>query len=238
MENLILIGAGRHPVTKELRRSMLHQRRTFYIGDLHVMSNKRFPVTVEFVQQYFSTIVAKINEGTLLVQYKSDRFVTPAELKVLCYGDTTEKQSYEQQIAQADAGSEMDAAEPELALPEQDSGIEGLVTTFTAPIEPDAEPVIERSPEMPPPAIVAVDNPELSDAAESVESLVLVSEDTAEVAVPEPESQEPVGVTTLPEGWKYFAKGRLLELAESLGIDTSDMPSNKDLKDRIASKES
>ena len=105
---LTLIGAGRAPQTKELRRLTQPRRRSFFVGPLQITPQKRIDVTVEFCRKHFTTIVPAIQNGTLLVRHNRDRFVDPAELKTLCFGTEEEQKALLEQNeaelkAQADA---------------------------------------------------------------------------------------------------------------------------------------
>lgn len=88
---LHLIGAGRHPRTRELRRQTRHQRRSFWIGPLHVSPQKRFTVNTEFCAKHYDQIVVGISNGTVLVQHVRDKFVDAEELRVLCFGSPKEQ---------------------------------------------------------------------------------------------------------------------------------------------------
>lgn len=98
-KQLYILGAGRHPRTKLLRAQRGHQRRTFYIGELHVQSGKRLPVSVEWASRYFNTIVKHIKDGTVLMHYGLDKFVDPEELHALCFGTAEEKAEYDAEVA-------------------------------------------------------------------------------------------------------------------------------------------
>lgn len=98
--DIILIGAGRSPHTKQLRAQNGHPRRTFYIGEIHIRSGMRFPVNIAFIQKYFDQIVAAIAAGNLLVEYKFDKFVDSEELQVLAFGSEVERQAYEEEASQ------------------------------------------------------------------------------------------------------------------------------------------
>jgi hypothetical protein len=100
--DIILIGAGRSPHTKQLRAQNGHPRRTFYIGEIHIRSGMRFPVNLAFVQKYFDLIVSHITAGTLLVEYKFDKFVDTKELQTLAFGSEAERQAYEEEVSQHD----------------------------------------------------------------------------------------------------------------------------------------
>lgn len=80
---LYLVGGGRNPHTRELRRAARFSRRVFRIGDLTIRPNRRVVVTTEFCAKHFKEIVAHITDGTLIVQHDADRFVTADDLRAL-----------------------------------------------------------------------------------------------------------------------------------------------------------
>jgi hypothetical protein len=104
--DFILIGAGRHPHTKQKRQLRQPRHRNRWIGTLQVSVGLRIPVNLEFVQQHFKQLVEAVNDGVVLVEYKSDRFVDPEELNTLVFGSDEARDTYERRIqdeVQADA---------------------------------------------------------------------------------------------------------------------------------------
>lgn len=249
MEQMVIIGAGRHPATKGLRALRGHPRRTFYIGTLHITSGKRLPITTEWAALYFDTICKHITDGNVLLQYKTDKFVTPDELKILCFGLAEEKADYEQQIAQDDGfGQDPD---PEVSADGADAAEDGPVDPSTpAAVEPmlppapdpeplmehaapvvDAEPVQEPEPE-PAPAVeeAAVEAPAVTEAEPEPEAAPVEEEPATEPeTAAEPVVDEAPAAAALPEHWRQAKKSVLMELAEARGIDVSSMPSNREL---------
>lgn len=116
----------------------------------------------------------------------------------------------------------------------------------------------EHVPDLPPSAAgnVALDemkpigqfdeNSNATDASAAVASAAAPSEDEAEAELDtgEPEYQPDPNVPRsvpegheykpLPDGWQKANKAELLQLCTERGIDTSDMPSNKDLRKRLS----
>ena len=300
-KQLYILGAGRHPLTKQLRARRGHQRRTFYIGELHIQSAKRLPVSIEWARAHFDAIVKHINDGTVLVHFAFDRFVDPDELRVLCFGTAEEQAAYndeasapEGQSAAADdqtntpedrdaaapqgaEAAQVNAESPETSSPEDsqgptaeelanvaERGSESLVDLVDEPEAPVAEPEMplaeETEPEVVPEAPVAAEEPVDAPAPaepEATETPVQEPEAAAEEPradatpemvppAPEPEAvaEEPEPVPAeepaapklaLPEDWRKKSKTTLLGYAEALGLDTSSMPSNKQLISMIES---
>lgn len=285
--DIILIGAGRSPHTKQRRRRNGYPKRNVWIGSREIRTNMRIPVDVEFVKANYDQIVAAVGAGVLLVEYKLDKFVDPTELKTLAFGSDAEKEAYEESIRgrndkivqRAKTLSEEKRVDDEEnarlsvlgdfpigedgnpILPEyKHEGAEGAVnidnaTRLTGGLQVDtpletgdnfagshAESI--TSPRQLADAVIAARNP-----AEGVESGAPV-DDALEGGEDEPEyhpgadvGEQPTRSTDdpnykpLPDGWKQSAKAELLSLCEERGIDTSDAPSNKELRKRLENYE-
>jgi hypothetical protein len=215
---LTLIGAGRHPRTKELRRRTHHQRRTFWIGPLHIAPQKKFAVNAEFCAKHYDAIVSGIKNGTVLVQHAFDKFVNPEELKTLCFGTPVEQDILLEQnaaelaAAEAIAAAEAEAkaadvvAETETALTAELETAAADISTFDpalvaqldAAIEaelaatPEA-PVVEEAPAAPAEEPVA-EQPVAEEAVEAEPAAEPVMEEAApaEPVAEEAVAEEPV----------------------------------------------
>lgn len=265
-QQLYLLGAGRHPRTKSLRATQGHKRRTFYIGELHVTSGKRLPVTVEWARMYYDTIVGHIKAGTLLLHFAGDTFVDPEELRVLCFGTAEELAAYTEEALAAEPSTEPAAeatpaaenapapvAEPEVVI--QGPAVVNATPAAEPPtdLEPESQVILPPEPETA--AVEAASTPEVTLSPEPESEPAAEPEVAAETTEESPadeeaeettelESTEPVADTALaatskplPEGWRHFNKAKLSSLALELGIDISDMPSNRELIGRIGAKE-
>lgn len=280
---LYILGAGRHPKTKMLRAQRGHRRRTFYIGELHIQSNKRLPISVEWAGRHFDAIVRHIKDGTVLLHFARDKFVDPEELRTLCFGTPEEAAEYAAKAnknppgentpstdpgdpASTDPGAgdvgEPGLSDPEASIPQGPSaeelekvaerGSEAPVDLADEPVAPPEAPAEalaeETAPELPPEAPVAPEDvvetpeapaePEKEPEEPAAEETPAAEEapvaDVAPEIPPPPEETlespaEPAAKLELPEDWKRKSKSSLLGYADALGLDTSSMPSNKQL---------
>jgi hypothetical protein len=285
--DIILIGAGRHPATKQLRAQNGHQRRTFYIGELQIKSNLRLPVNLAFVQKYFDKIIQHIADGTLLVEYKYDTYVDPKELKTLAFGSDAEKQAYEEEISKgiqqqaevleqkkedlrAEKQAEKEASEygtdeerarvtDPLGFAPAGGGAEAAARSLRPEAKsPELLAAVGPNPDGEEPPVSPGTTPEekfdsLREAADkrraetSDPEAQLQEERSAQEGLEEePEQYVPTGdepapreqsddpnFKPLPKDWRQAAKPELLQLCAERGIDTSDMPSNKVLRQRL-----
>jgi hypothetical protein len=304
--DIILIGAGRSPHTKQLRQKKKPARRNPWIGTVQILTGMRFPVDVDFLKANFKAIVEAVESGVLLVEYKFDKYVDPEELEILAYGSTEEREAYEKEASQAleaKAVEQTMLAEERSAaidddlrrsvmsnmpIPQADSTVPEGTATETPPEEgpegtanPDNATRFNGGPSgTPPPS----DAPELDNLQGSHESTItsprdvadeaqreategeaprklsqaddvdglhpnqVADEQRAEEALEEAEEHDdpeynpgeinrsiPEGTEykPLPEGWKSGNKTELLGYCAERGIDTSDMPSNKELRKRL-----
>lgn len=277
--DIILIGAGRHPATKQLRQQNGFPRRNFWIGEINVRTGLRIPVNIAFVQKYYDEIARRISDGTLLVEYKMDKFVDLDELKTLAYGSDAEKEAYEEEIAggvkkQAEA---MEAAKSEYAdstrqaeYLQRDGDEEARRVDPTGLLPPgggaaaaasalsyegkqqfakdagiDVE-ALSKSPEQAPAELA--EQPQFAGdiAQDEMGGDGKVKEDAPNNDVPSNEDESEYVPTSneaapsdnpdfkpLPKDWQHSNKPELLSLCAERGIDTSDMPSNKVLKQRL-----
>lgn len=222
-KQLYILGAGRHPRTKLLRASRGHQRRTFYIGELHIQSGKRLPISVGWASLYFDTIVKHINEGTVLLHFGYDKFVDPEELRILCFGTPEEQAEYTREASAEETAegapsqdAPVTAAGPETQPEAQEvsqgpsaeelanvaeRGTEAFVDLVDEPQDLAAEPETplteETEPEVVPEAPVAAEEP--VDAPAPAEPEAVAQEPAAEErtdATPEmvPPAPEPEAV--------------------------------------------
>lgn len=251
--DIILIGAGRSPETRLLRAKAGYSKRNVWIGTLEVRTGMRYPVDGEFLRKNFDAIVAGVQRGVLIVEYKFDRHCDPDELKTLAFGSDAEREAYEKEASEAVQARavELDAAKRERA--EQDA----------------ADRAVNRLPVAPPPAAdeeTALDNmqgshevaqPSAQEAADERlrelaaapstevahnEALAVASE-VELVGDGEDESDQsyaedlrPLGegeYKPLPDGWQKAAKPELLGFCAERGIDITDMPNNRALKKRL-----
>jgi hypothetical protein len=94
--DIVLLGAGRSPLTKQRRRLNRFPKRNFYLGTLQILVNSRIPVDREFLKKYYEEIKKRVDEGVLIVEYKFDKFVDLDELKTLAFGSEEERKAYEE----------------------------------------------------------------------------------------------------------------------------------------------
>lgn len=191
-KQLYILGAGRHPLTKQLRARRGHQRRTFYIGELHIQSAKRLPVSIEWARAHFDTIVKHINDGTVLVHFSFDKFVDPDELRVLCFGTPEEQAEYNNEASAA--GDQNAGADDQTSTPADQSD--------AAPQGAEAAQANTESPETSSPEdSQGPTAEELANVAErGSESLVdLADEPEAPVAEPEMPLAEETEPEVVPE---------------------------------------
>jgi hypothetical protein len=193
-KQLYILGAGRHPRTKLLRAQKGHQRRTFYIGEIHVQSGKRLPISIEWASMHFDTIVKHIKDGTVLLHFGYDKFVDPEELRVLCFGTPEENEKYAEALRRA-AGSSATVepqAQPVATQPEAEVTVDSPTAT-----EANSEPVAAQESQGP-------TAEELENVAErSTESVVDLDDEPAAELTTEPEAplteeQEPEVVPEAP----------------------------------------
>lgn len=294
--DIILIGAGRSPHTKQLRQQKKPARRNPWIGTVQILTGMRFPVDVDFLKANFKAIVEAVESGVLLVEYKFDKYVDPEELEVLAYGSAEEREAYEEEASQAIEAKVVEqtmlAEERSAAIdddlrrsvmsnmpvPQADSTVPEGTAAETPPEEgpegsanpdnatrfnggPDGVPPPSNAPELDnvegshadpitsPRDVAAEGQRELSQA-DDVEGLhpnQVADEQRAEEALEEghddpeyvPDQQinrsipEGTEYKPLPDGWKSAGKTDLLTYCAERGIDTSDMPSNKELRKRL-----
>jgi hypothetical protein len=225
--DIVLVGAGRSPHTKSLRRQNGFPQRNFYLGTLQIRTGMRVPVEVDFVKQHYDEIVKRVEAGTLLVEYRFDTFVDPKELGTLAFGSEEDRTAYEKEVVEL-----RDAAVAELMRASEAKHAEDEEASRIVPIDTpaDGEPLydnLEGSHE-------AIDVSELevgrskdfaaeSEHDEPEESAVAVS----------PERADDPNFQPLPDGWRSYTKSDLLALCAERGIDASDMPSNRELRRRL-----
>jgi hypothetical protein len=328
-QDIVLIGAGRSPHTRNLRRNRGFRPRNRWIGPVQVRTHMRIAVDQDFVKQHYDQIVQAVEDGVLLVEYKLDRFVDATELKTLAFGSEEERAAYEQEATQkleesaaeyqrlseekkaeedeaarlsvlgdmpvAKPGAdvipqgeargdaltggegqgvpkqgfvgdeplnELDRSDKEKGIQAESAPLNTIEGTreegLTSPrdlAQARQEEVTAANAEGR--TLVGQRDEEAEAAANSVEG----AEQPVPTGLPTPEEltaqrgQEPeyqpeeTGVdnaeaTTdtdykpLPEHWRTSTKPELLALCEERSIDTSDMPSNKELKRRLESYES
>lgn len=335
--DIVLIGAGRSPHTRNLRRRNGFPHRNRWIGTIQMRAHLRVGVDREFVQKHYEQIVEAVRDGVLLVEYKLDRFVDAEELKTLAFGSEEERQAYEQeatnQLEQKTAEYQQLAEQRRLeeyersarsvlgrmpvAKPDADripvgmaggdltgGGTEDLrfatddpshdintveryggekdgIGAFSAPLntlEGSREEHIQSPRELA--AELAAETTEASARGELVPDQPEAEARAIQEAPPPPTEEEAakmdVGTTPnveptpddvtdaepeyhpdedpdasndqpppegepipegefkpLPEGWKSATKAELLAYCEERGIDTSDTPSNKELRRRL-----
>src|SRR3954470_10542295 len=95
--DIILIGAGRHPQTKQLRAKKKPARRNVWIGAVQITTGMRYPITVEFLKANFKPIAEGLENGVLLIEYKFDKSVDLEELTTLAFGSEGEREAYEKE---------------------------------------------------------------------------------------------------------------------------------------------
>lgn len=269
---IILIGAGRSPYTKQRRRIKRPTRRNLWIGTRQIMTGMRYPVEIEFVQQNFDKIAAGIDDGVLLVEYRNDKFVDPEELKVLAFGSEEEKAAYEEQVAAevAEQSAELLQRGAELKAEEDDRILKSVQGDY--PIGEDGQPILPEYVHQGATQPVLTDNatrlngdvrtvgvqpPTTNPTPRELATAVSVAEgggvvsgatatDGATTDTKEPEykpgaasaaqgTQVPpdMAYKPLPTGWKDSNKTELMALCEERNIDTSDLPSNRELRHRL-----
>jgi hypothetical protein len=103
-------------------------------------------------------------------------------------------------------------------LPPAPDTLETPAQPVEGPVEQSTSEPAETAPEAPP--------------EPPVEQEPVVNDPVVEAPVAEPTATK----VELPEDWQKFNKAKLLDLAAQLNIDTSDMPSNKMLIQRIGEK--
>lgn len=259
--DIILVGAGRSPHTKQKRRNNGFPQRNFYLGTIQIRSGLRIPVDVDFIKKWYDDIVKRIEAGTLLVEYKNDSFVDPEELKTLAFGSDAEKEAYEaeargkveakaeeQRMAteelrekEAEArrlstlGATVPGAEGDEDLPREEGATEDDGTTPDA-VRLDDNTVGSRAQKILSPRDAADARVAELAAAEQYDASGNVtdgSEPEVPAATPSASRAADPDFRPLPDGWQKATKPELLSLCEERGIDVSDMPSNKELRRRL-----
>lgn len=269
--DIILVGAGRSPHTRELRRQKGFTRRNRWIGPIQVRTNMRIGVDIDFVKKHHDAIAKAVEDGVLLVEYKFDKFVDAEELQTLAFGSEEERAAYEEEVA---ALNEERAAELQQKSDERreaefeartksvlgympvakpgasdiPQGEEGGTLDGGAPEQPETEhdpnaPLTDIDQHPDKPGIQATSAPigntlhETSTTTPRDIAQRLQEEVSAEPEyTPNSSATEPLPpgeFKPLPDGWKNATKAELLAFSEERGIDTSDTPSNKELRRRL-----
>lgn len=313
--DIILIGAGRSPLTKQRRTLNRFPQRNFYIGNIHIRTGMRFPVNEAFLKKHFSEIEKRVEAGTLIVEYKLDKFVDMEELKTLAFGSEEARKAYEEEATAAleeraaasqEASDKLRAEQEEaarlsvlgdlpVAKPGEDqipvSEVEGDDTPGTTPNDNatrltggtlmqdharlEAQKAERRERDTGDNADTSIDTSvsdqqddnmqgsheetftsprDLAQAAQEEVTAEQTSdaEQGSDDVEPEPEYRPDAALGSssgerndeqrtsdnpdfkpLPAGYHSAAKPELLALCEERGIDTSDMPSNKELRRRL-----
>jgi hypothetical protein len=240
-QKLYLLGGGRHPSTRALRRVNRFRPRVFDIGELTIRPNRRVDVTVEFVLKHFDAIVQHVNNGTLIVQHSADRLVDVDELhaiRAVARGEvpqgpivklTAEDESDDDAIDNPeDDGTHQDPALAD-ADPNPAAVAFGEPEAALEPVEAQEEP--QEAPEVDPfdePSLDTTDllEPEpapepMEELADLTETVPVVMEAAADVVEAEPEQR------WLPEGFEKLHKKELLGLCTERGIEVESTRTNE-----------
>lgn len=212
---LYLVGGGRNPHTRELRRAARFSRRVFRIGDLTIRPNRRVVVTTEFCAKYFKEIVAHITDGTLIVQHDADRFVTADDLRALlgrapATVDTASEETSNQETEETQEETKAEETSEETSTEEAQEDTKSEETKAEESIEKTEEASTEETtPE------------ETKPAAEPPEE---TKAEAAEVAEEPKESGK-----TISEDLLKLTKKELLALCAERGIPADSKMNNAKL---------
>lgn len=210
---LYLVGGGRNPHTRELRRAARFSRRVFRIGDLTIRPNRRVVVTTEFCAKHFKEIVAHITDGTLIVQHDADRFVTADDLRALLgrAPATVDTASEETSNQETEEGTKSEEASEETSTEETQEDTKSEETKAEESIEKTEEASTEET---------KSEETEDKPAAEAEETKA----EAAEVAEEPKESGK-----TISEDLLKLTKKELLALCAERGIPADSKMNNAKL---------
>ena len=248
-QDIVLIGAGRSPHTRARRRAKGFPSRNRWIGPVQVRTSMRYPVDAAFVKQWYEQIVKAVEDGVLLVEYKLDRFVDADELKTLASGSEEELAAYEKKATEKTPEkphASPPGTDPVLdTMPVQKPGADEI-PEGTEGTPDDQGPDLSSGTEEHPTNLNTIDRSEEEKGVEiesaplntvegSREEPMTSPRDVAQQALEEVAGTEGTGsdYQPLPDDWRSGSKADLLAHCEQRGIDTSDTPSNRVLRQRL-----
>lgn len=206
---LYLIGAGRHPATRQLRRANRFSRRVNRVGELTI-SHRRVDVDLEFVRKHLKDIVAYMRKGTLIVAHSSDKFVDEAELLAMLDVDPVEPSIEDSE----DSAEDMELSDEEKAkilteMDELSDEEKKEISDFGGYVPSVSE--LEESAEVPPEVFPEASTP--TDGAEAPKEAPVTSKDLPDLST--------------------LTKKQLIVLCEERGIEVKGSPNNATLHDLL-----
>lgn len=202
-DRIVLVGAGRSPLTRDLRRQANFKRRSFRIGGILVRPNLRVEVNTRFVALHEKAVMDALESGTILVYDYTNKRLDADEL-LLVLGITPDKPKTEKQ----DKAKSVEEQAEEQKREDKETSVEAKPSEETA-VQAKPELVENQESE---PAAASEAKPEKPADPEKLEI------DAGEVVETEPKRVQEEPPASEEPDYSKMTKRELLALCAERGI--------------------